>query len=84
MLPKYYKNKIIINKIPIIQTKLKKIIKTHFPKYKIISNTSTKNLTLLQLHHSKLIITNLTNKNKNPHSIYKHYYSLISQYQKIH
>lgn len=83
-MPGYYKNRIIISKIPIIQTRLKEVIRTHFPKYKIISSTSAENLTLLQLHHSRLVITNLASKSKDPHSIYKHYYSLISQYQEIH
>lgn len=84
MLPKCCKNKIVISKIPVMQAKLKKVIKTHFPKYKIISSASAKNLTLLQLRRSKLVIANLASKSKNPRSVCKHYYSLISQYQKIH
>ncbi len=69
---------------PCYASRVKEVMRTHFPEYEIISSASAEDLTLLQLRRSGLVIADLAGESEDPRSVCEHYYSLISQYREIH
>lgn len=78
------KSAIIISKSPIMQTGLGSIMSRYFPDYERAFSRSQEELTLLQLRRAIVVITDLSDDQRNARSLCEQYYRLQNQYRDIH